>query len=184
MAQLSGGDGGRLGSGLGAQPPRVERAQVGREGERGNRQRGFSVGAHGRWARVIAIDSGLHLQGAQDRVAAQDRVVAQDSLWLAVSWGEGEGHSRLGGQGVRHRGDSSEGAGVCESGACMQAGPRHGVAPQSTPIRATRRACAAHAAGAGWCRGTVLRKGGRWGEAARGLAPCLVWARACEMPCM
>ena len=133
MAQLSGGDGGRLGSGLGAQPPRVERAQVGREGERGNRQRGFSVGAHGRWARVIAIDSGLHLQGAQDRVAAQDRVVAQDSLWLAVSWGDGEGHSRLGGQGVRHRGDSSEGAGrVCESGACMQAGPRHGVAPQST----------------------------------------------------
>ena len=164
MAQLSGGDGGRLGSGLGAQPPRVERAQVGREGERGNRQRGFSVGAHGRWARVIAIDSGLHLQGAQDRVAAQDRVVAQDSLWLAVSWGEGEGHSRLGGQGVRHRGDSSEGAGVCESGACMQAGPRHGVAPQSTPIRATRRARAARRRGRVVQRRRAEDRGRRWGE--------------------
>ena len=132
----------RLGSGLGAQPPRVERAQVGREELRGNRQRGFSVGAHGRWARVIAIDSGLHLQGAQDRVAAQDRVVAQDSLWLAVSWGDGEGHSRLGGQGVRHRGDSSEGArcvrerrtyaGWAATAWHPRAGPR--------PIRATRRA--------------------------------------------
>ena len=89
----------------------------------------------------------------------------QESLWLAVSLGEGESHSRLGGQGVRARGgDSSEGAG-CVRERRMYAGwaatawhPRAGPAP----IRATRRARVAQG-GAGWCRGTVLRTRGGGG---------------------
>ena len=162
----------RLGSGLGAQPPRVERAQVGREGERGNRQRGFSVGAHGRWARVIAIDSGLHLHGAQDRW--RGRI----GWWRRIVFG-------LQSLGARARATvASEGRG-CGIGAtaarvrvCARAAHvficrlgRDTAWHPRARLSVRRDGHAPHAGGAGRCRGTVLRTGEGGGARAEARRP-------------
>ena len=138
---------------------------MGREGVRGNRQRGFSVGAHGRWARVIAIDSGLHLQGAQDRVWRR-----RIGWWRRIVFGsqplggEGEGHSRRAGSAASGR--QQRGRGSCVRERRMYAGwaatrrgtPEHAYPCDETGMRRTRS------------RGRVVQRhraedrGGRWGE--------------------